>query len=124
MEESIQKETFSQTRTLLKFEDKILLGIAGIFLIGMVFFVIFAGKMFESLENKAASENTPLPHKVEKDPMKEFDEIFEKSFKEGRESFERVQKTLDDNRRKRQEDFKKIEENFKTRFKKARKNLK
>ncbi len=111
--------SISPAKLNLKLEDKILLGIGGIFLIGIFLFVSVMGTFFDVLSpptKKLASLKAAQESEILKE---ELEDSFEKAFKETEESFERLHEAFEESRRKRDELFKKAQQNFEKRFAKA-----
>lgn len=113
----------------LKMEDKVLLGIAGIFLIGIVFFISFAGRIFGILEDTQAEQRILRPQEQPKAQVKQqiseddLEGSVDNSFKEAREDFDRLHQQFVENRKKSREAFQKAQENFKRRFQQAQANF-
>ncbi len=107
-----------------KLEDKILLGIGGIFLVGVFFFMSFMGKVFDVLDHnsgKSASWSTAQePSAMEE----EIEDSFEKRFRESEAAFQRLHEAFEENSRKSDESFKKAQQNFEKRFEEAEANFK
>ncbi len=120
---------FAFNKAPLKLEDKVLLGIAGIFLIGIVFFISFAGRIFGILENTQteqrilSSQEQPKAQAKQQTLEDDLESSFDNSFKEAEEDFARLHQQFVENRKKSREAFQKAQENFKKRFQKAQANF-
>ena len=108
----------------LKLEDKILLGIGGIFLVGVFFFMSFMGKVFDVLDHHSGKPATLSTVQEPSAVEEEIEDSFEKSFRESEAAFQRFQEVFEENSRKSDENFKKAQQNFEKRFKEAEANFK
>jgi len=114
--------SFFQKRIPLKLEDKILLGIGGLFLMGIIAFVTFANTIFKSFETPRKSPVQEALIQSEK-TAKEMDNAFETPFKEFEDRFQKLGEILEEDQRRQDESFQKAKENFYDRFEESRENF-
>jgi hypothetical protein len=112
-----------QKKISLKLEDKILLGIGGLFLILITTFVIFANTIFKSFEtHKKSPVQEALAQR--KKTASEMDKKFGDPFREFEEGFHHLGEVFEEDARKGHEFFQKAVDNFHERFEKSKKNFK
>ncbi len=113
----------AQRRISLKKEDKILLTIGGIFLLGVLAFLIFENTLFSFF---GSPHNSPIQKTLSerKKAENEMDKMLEESsiqFQKNVESFER---SFEQRRKSQDKNFQQAVDNFHDRFEKAKKNFK
>ena len=115
--------SFFQKRISLKLEDKILLGIGGLFLMGIIAFVAFANTIFKSFETP---RNSPVQETLiqSEKTAKEMDNAFETPFKEFEDRFQKLGEILEEDQRRQDKSFQKAEKNFHDRFEKSKETFK
>jgi hypothetical protein len=112
-----------QKKISLKLEDKILIGIAGLFLIFIITFAIFANTIFKSFEIHKKSPVQEALTQREK-TVKEMDKTFEDPFREFEKGFHHLGEVFEETAKKDHESFQKAVDNFHERFEKSKKNFK
>lgn len=115
--------SFFQNQVSLKLEDKILLGIGGLFLIFIIAFAIFANTIFKSFETYKKSPVQEALAQREKTANK-MDKAFEKPFRAFEEGFHHLGEVFEEDARRSHESFQKAVYNFHERFEKSKKNFK
>lgn len=114
---------FFQNKISLKLEDKVLIGIAGLFLIFIITFAIFANTIFKSFEIHKKSPVQEALTQSEK-TGREMGEAFDDPFKEFEEGFHHLGEVFEEDARRSHESFQKAVDNFHERFEKSKKNFK
>lgn len=120
-----RKQGFSlfQKKISLKLEDKILLGIGGLFLILITAFVIFANTIFKSFEtHKKSPVQEALTQRQE--TANEMDKALEDPFRAFEEGFHHLGEIFEEDAKRSHESFQKAVDNFHDRFEKSKKNFK
>jgi len=118
-----QRFSFLQRKISFKLEDKILIGIAGLFLILVIAFAIFANTIFKSFETHKKSPVQEALAQREK-TASEMDEAFEDPFRGFEKSFHHLGEVFEENIRRDHESFQNAVDNFHDRFEKSKKNFK
>jgi hypothetical protein len=115
--------SFFQNKISLKLEDKILIGIAGLFLLLIIAFIIFANTIFESFEIHKKSPVQEALTQREKTASK-MDEAFEDPFRAFEEGFHHLGEIFEEDAKRSHESFQKAVDSFHVRFEKSKKNFK
>ncbi|MBS0272491.1 MAG: hypothetical protein JSR85_07595 [Proteobacteria bacterium] len=114
---------FLQNKISLKLEDKILIGIAGFFLIFIIAFAIFANTIFKSFETHKKSPVQEALTQREK-TANDMNKVFEDPFRTFEEGFHHLGEVFEEDARRGHESFQKAIDNFHERFEKSKKNFK
>jgi len=118
-----QRFSFLQRRISFKLEDKILIGIAGLFLILIISFAIFANTIFKSFETHKKSPIQKALIQREK-TASEMDEAFDDPFRAFEEGFHHLGEIFEEDAKRSHESFQNAVDNFHERFEKSKKNFK
>ncbi len=115
--------SFLKNKISLKLEDKVLIGIAGLFLIFIITFAIFANTIFKSFEPHKKSPVQEALTQREK-TASEVDKAFEGPFRDFEKSFHHLGEVFEENTRRDHESFQNAVDNFHDRFEKSKNNFK
>lgn len=114
---------FSLGKVHLKLEDKVLLGIGGVFFIFILFFINFMGKLLKDDQGERVIATVQKTQGKQQISEVDLEDSFDKSFREVRENFNRIHENFEENRKKSSEAFQKAQENFEQQFQEAQANF-